>query len=211
MTYTSIALVSAYLGGVTIDDSSAVTSTEVGDWLDWADEEINKITGSKYVTGSVTQELYDYDGSGFLQLNKRPVIAISALEYNEVALGNGDASWVALTEGRASDDDFIFYDFSGEVLFHGTQPSTSPQGTRATYTYGYATTPALVEELATAIVSQQWLAGVLQKDANDSPSNITVGSISLTNARKSELLMKINDRVTVLKDLVGVLDLRTII
>lgn len=209
MAYSNISLVSAYLGGVTIDDSSAVTSTEVSDWLDWADAEIDKITGSKYVTGTVSNELYTYAGGNFLRLNKRPVISITSLEYNDVALGNGDANWVALSEGRDSSDDFIFTDYSGEILFHGTRPYTDPQGVRASYTYGYATTPDLVIELATAIVAKKWLRAVLQKDVNDSPSNISVGSISITkNTSSADLLIKTNTRIGELKNLVGVMDVR---
>jgi len=214
MAYSDLDLVSAYLGGVTIDDDSAVSSTDVTEWLAWADAEIDKITGSKFVTGSVSEEVYDYDGSGFLRLNKRPVISVTTLEYNDVPLGSGDANWVELVQGRASDDDFILsHDYSGEVMFHGTRPSTDVGATRVTYTYGYATTPVVVKELATALVAKNWLMAVVSKDTNDSPSNISVGSISITKsgASSASLLLKVNERIDQLWSLVGVLDVRVLI
>ena len=208
MAYSSIALVSAYLGGVTINDSSAVTSTEVGDWLDWADAEIDKITGTKFVTGTVTNEEHTYEGGNYLRVRKRPVISVTTLEYNTVRLGVGDASWSTLTEGRASDDDFIVTKHNGEILFHGDRPYTDPQGVRITYTYGYATTPNVVKELATALTAKKWLMSVMRKDTNDSPSNITVGSISITKAQLGDLLLKVNEEITRLESLVGVVDIR---
>lgn len=211
MAYSSIDLVSAYLGGVTIDDSSAVTSTEVGDWLDWADAEINKITGSKFVTGSVTTsnyEYHDYDGSGYLRVNKRPIIAVQEVSYYDPST----ETWVTLDEGRTNSDDYIVYDDLGKIFFHGDAPYTSPRGTRIAYTYGYATTPSVVEELATALVAKKWIGAVSMKDVNDSPSDISVGSISLSGSNKSsELLVKVNERIEELKRLVGVLDIRTLI
>lgn len=211
MAYSSVDLVSAYLGGVTIDSSSAVTSTEVSEWLDWADAEINKITGSRFVTGSVVTsdyEYHDYDGSGFLYVDKRPVIAVQEISYYDPATD----TWTALVEGRTNTDDFIVYNELGKLVFHGDHPYMSLRGTRIAYTYGYATTPEIVKELATALVAKKWVQGVSIKDTNDSPSNITVGSISLSGSTKSsEVLLRINDRIEELKRLVGVLDIRTLL
>lgn len=216
MAYATISLVSAYLGGVTINDSSAVTSTQVSDWLDWADAEINKISGSKFITGSVTTSNYeyvDYDGSGYIYTEKKPIIAIQEISYDNLGLGNASSpNWVALTEGRTNTDDFIVYKEIGKIVFHGTAPYTSPRGTRLAYTYGYATTPDVVKELATALVAKKWLQAVNMKDLNDSPSNISVGSISLSGGTKSaEVMLKLNERIEELKKLVGVLDIRTLI
>lgn len=211
MAYSSIDLVSAYLGGVTIDASSAVTSTEVSDWLDWADAEIDKITGSKFVTGSVTTsnyEYHDYDGSGYLYVNKRPLISVTEVSYYDPSTD----TWSALSEGRTNSDDFIVYEDLGKLVFHGDHPYTSVKGTRVAYTYGYASTPNVVKELATALVSKKWLQAVSMKDVNDSPSDISVGSISLSGSDKSsEIIIKINERIEELKKLVGVLDIRTLI
>jgi len=212
MAYSSIDLVSAYLGGVTIDASSAISSADVTEWLDWADAEIDKITNSKYVTGTVSQEIMDYEGENWLRVDKRPIISVTTLEYNENPLGTGDASWVALSEGRDSDNDFIVYKERGEILFHGTRPLTTPQGVRITYTYGYATTPDVVKELATALVAQKYLKAISGKDFSDAPSNVSVGSISISGGAKgADVAVVVKEDIQKLRELVGTMDLRCLI
>ena len=179
MAYTSISKVSALLNGVTIDGSSVPSSTVVNDWIAESDNEIDVRTGKVWSSSAVTDEILDYDGSGYLRLPDTPVTSITSLSYNLYPFGNTSSSWTALTEGRT--EDFILNSDEGEIIF---TDSTVPAGERrikVSYVKGDATTPKWIERLSTLMTARNFIESVVLGSASNEGGSITVGNISISD------------------------------
>lgn len=177
MTYSSVSLVSAALKGVTINGSSTPSSTDVTTWLQEVDSEIDTIFGRSF-TSTTSTFTVDYDGSGYLRLPVAPIISTSTLIYYKNGLGNSSVSSTSLTEGRTND--FIVYAPEGEIKFFGNNaPTFGYKNVVWTGTYGYATTPAWVQRLATLMAVKRFVGATVSNTAQKGGRAISVGNLSL--------------------------------
>lgn len=79
MVYTTAEEVAAELGGVTINTASTPTKAQVEEWILQSDDEINERTGRVWGVTTVPTSDYeysDYDGSGRIHFNNKPVLAL---------------------------------------------------------------------------------------------------------------------------------------
>jgi len=179
--YTDYTLVSAELNGVTIGSTTVPSSTTVENWISEVESEINLRTGKIWTSSVVTDQILDYDGSGYIKLPVNPVLAVSTLSYEEKGLGASSESWVSLTEGRTND--YIFYVADGEIELtgKGDVPGRGKQNIKITYTKGYADVPSYIQRLATLMAARRFIQSVVQGTAKDEGGSITVGNISITD------------------------------
>lgn len=188
MAYTTTSLVSAEIGGVTIDGSSTPTNTTVDLWIADAKAEIDERCGRTFESTAITSSAYeyhDYDGSGRIKLNNYPIISIESLSVEQNGLSGDSADWQAMTEGRTSAGHFITYKELGVIAFHSNslsvQPIAGSQNVRVEYTYGAAAVPANVKRLATLLVAQRYLQSVASKTATQEGGSVSVGTISVSD------------------------------
>lgn len=182
MAYTTTSEISAELGGYTINESSTPSSTVVSGWITEAEAYINERTGMIFSSNAYSNEYYDYDGSGFLKLNKNPIISITKLEYEANGLDSDSDNWITLTEGRRSTNSYIIYKEDGEIEFHGvTKPTYGYQNIRVSYTAGYATVPYYIKRLTTLIVAKRVIMSVLNSSASEVGGSVSVGTISVSD------------------------------
>jgi hypothetical protein len=141
--YTTKAKISALTG-------IAEASIE-SDWLNWSDEEIEQATGEEY--SIAVSEILKIDGPGgnVLILPKYPILTITKIncdgvEWTGVDITNSFAIYE--DEGMIKVREGINYDNVDldEVFAKGTQ------NIEITGTFGYASVPKIIEELATLIV-----------------------------------------------------------
>lgn len=178
MAYTDITLVSAELNGLVIDDSSTPSESTVNSWIADADAEIDLRTSTKWSSTEVTDEVFDYDGTGYIKFPFSPVINVTSLAYENAGLGAVTENWVPLTEGRTND--YLLYVNEGEVELINNNVSKGKQNIKATFTYGYATTPAYISRLATLLVTKRVIGATLSASSQQGGGSISVGSISLS-------------------------------
>ena len=218
MAYTTSALVSAEIGGVTIDGSSVPTSTTVDLWIADAKAEIDERTGTTYESTAITSSAYeyhDYDGCGRIKLFNYPIISIESLDVEINGLSGDSSDWQTLTEGRTSAGHFIFYDTQGVIAFHSNalsvQPQAGSQNIRVAYTYGRASVPLNVARLATLLVASRYLTTVASKTATEEGGSVSVGTISVSdptnyaNVRLKEYSAEIE---SIFKKLIGTFKVR---
>ena len=178
MAYTTVALVSAELNGVSITTSSTPSSSTVENWIAEVDSEIDLRTGQSWTSTTVSDEVYDYDGSGYLMLLHAPVLSVSTASYETNGIGADSESWTDLTEGRT--EDYIVYLSDGEIDFHKTV-SAGKQNFKITYTYGYTSVPSYIQRLATLMVVQRFIGAGVNSSAKDEGGSISVGDISISD------------------------------
>lgn len=131
---------------------SGVTESDVQqDWLDWADDEIETATGESFF--AAVSEVLKIDGPGgnTLMLPKYPILTITKIECDGVEWTGAnitDSFAIYEEEGMIKVREGINYDNVDldEVFAKGTQ------NIEITGTFGYASVPKLVEELASLIV-----------------------------------------------------------
>ena len=121
------------------------------DWLNWADDEIETATGESFF--AAVSEVLKIDGPGgnTLMLPKYPILTITKINCDGVEWTGADITnsfAIYNEEGMIKVREGINYDNVDldEVFAKGTQ------NIEITGTFGYASVPALVEELATLIV-----------------------------------------------------------
>ncbi len=182
--YTTIALVSTELGGQTIDSSSTPSSTTVESWISQVESEIDMRTGKTWSSTAITDELIDYDGSGYIKLPYAPIISISALSYNTESL-SGTASYTSLTSGIGND--YIFYPKDGQVQLINTNVPAGLQRVKWSGVIGYATVPSYITSLATKMVANRYADATLNGSLSEEGGSVTVGNISITDPSQFSL------------------------
>jgi hypothetical protein len=178
MGYTDIDKISAQLGGVEINSSTTPSSTDVMNWIDEADSEINLRTGNLYSSSLISSEIYDWDNDGdyILRLND-PFIAISELLYSSEPAGSVPV-WVSKTENV----DFYTYGDNGEVEFIPSQfrPISGKKRFMVSYVKGSPTVPGYIQRLSTLMVAQRVVQTTVQNQAYaNSGGDIQVGIIKI--------------------------------
>jgi len=187
MTYTTVAEVSAELGGVTLDASSTPTSTVVDGWIADIDSEINQLTNRVWESTTVTSsdyEYYDYGGNGRVITVHAPIISVESVEFDTEGLGAASTAWSSLTEGRTDAEGFIVYKEEGLLQLHSTEGSSVKYGlqnVRLTYTHGYATTPLHIKRLSTLMTAQRYISSVASNTASEGGGSVSVGTISVSD------------------------------
>jgi hypothetical protein len=135
-----------------------VPDSHVQEILERADEDLTNSTGRSYSTASTTEYI---DVEENLQdeyfLSNWPVTTISSMEVNTNS-SEGDApGWSSSTQGLGND--FIANDEDLKIgrfrWIDNFPPTKGKDRLKVTYTYGYASTPNRVKELATLLAQRQ--------------------------------------------------------
>jgi len=152
--------------GFAIDNTTTPNTTQVATFTTWADDYINRFTGSGYVftfapTAAVTDEIHEVEaanrdyfsgdeklGERVLFLDHFPIVgSITSCYYNS---GSDKAvTWSSLTEGT---DFFIRNARMGELYFN-TRPYPLQQGVKVSYVQGHSSTPTFIKELSATLVA----------------------------------------------------------
>ncbi len=226
MAYTTTDMVSAYLGE-TLSATTNPTSTQVEEFIERVEAEIDSITGTSYSTQTATDELYDYDKySVFVKdptmaqvgridriyapilnvfkLYNYPVISVTSLEVNHGTIDS--QNWVSLTE----DDDFALYSAEGVIAFikSSALPTENLQSMKITYTYGYASVPPMIERLATLMVVKEVLRAKQTTSSYTNIDDISIESISISKSTSQsvQLLRSIQYEINDLLEKIGTLN-----
>jgi hypothetical protein len=159
--YTTAAKISSFLG---LTDGAGLrkvftvntlpTSTEVDQFINNAEDEIDEELNHAWRSTSIATEYYDYDGSGMLHLKSWPVQGAFASGTDKVECWNG-STWYDLvankTEGRG-DDYWVDYDH-GVIYFLAYAPLVGKRSIRVTYVHGESSVPGWVERLCNLLVA----------------------------------------------------------
>jgi len=180
MAYTTEANVEAYMGE-SFDGATTPSSTDITLFITWAQAMIDKYTGTKFESTTVTDEILDSEGGVRFKLPKRPIISITNFNVDEGGLGNA-TDWVARTEGRTSAEDFVILEEEGVLYFHNDTPPWGIQNIKTTYAYGYSSVPTDVAKLATLLVVREIVRGRISDNIYSSQDSISVGPISVSKA-----------------------------
>ena len=204
MSYTTVDLVSAELKGLDISSTTTPDTSTVTQWIADADAEIDARTGKTWSSTAFTSTYLDYEGDGYVRFPYSPLISISSFQYETNGLGNDSSNWESLTEGR--NNDYIIYVNDAEIMFTGkTLPSKGYQKLCLSGIYGYATTPAKIQLLATKLVAKRVMDATINAQAQEGGS-VTVSNISIDDPtsfganQSKNLKIDIDD---LFKDLVG--------
>ena len=138
------------LTGIAADQLS---DDDISEFIKMATDEIDDYTGRKWLTGTITNEDYDYAGEGFLHLSAYPIQSITTLAYR------GGSSFTTKTLGAEND-----YYASPEDLARGivrliTEPVEDYQAVRVTYIHGDATIAPRVRRLCALLAGHDALLG----------------------------------------------------
>jgi len=91
--------------------STYPTSTTVGTFIDYIESEISHKTKMAFTSTTVSNEFYDYDGSGYLKLKNRNIVSFTSgtdkMEVYELVSSETYTDMILTTngyvEGRGSD------------------------------------------------------------------------------------------------------------
>ena len=153
-------MVTAYITATEFRNLTNLSSNEYSDaqieqLILSATVEIDKRTGRTWqCETTVTNELYDGDGTNELDLNQVDIIAISSIEIDK----NYDGSYVSVDPDYA-----LVYSKRGGVLLDSERNSgievdsfvKGRQTVRVTYVYGHSAPDDLVKNLCALLVLQQ--------------------------------------------------------
>jgi hypothetical protein len=139
------------------------TKLTVEDYINRAESEINRHTGTAWMPITVTNEIHrmDFRPSRNVKqwrpqviLDYRPIRTLTvSTDKIEVYNGSSWAEWVATkTEGRNAD---YWVDYANGIIFFEKGYPIYPfnEGVRLTYRYGYSTVAGWVQELATMMAA----------------------------------------------------------
>ncbi len=181
-TYATVQDVSNELNGLTIDASSVPSSATVDTWIAQESKFLELDTGRIWGSETITNEYLDYDGSGYLRLDKAPIISITKLENERNGINGTSEVWLELTEGRTVSNSFIKYKDEGELKFHGsTLPIAGYQNIRVTYIAGYTSTNSAVVSIVAKKVALRVIDAALNEQSSAEGGNVTVGAISISD------------------------------
>lgn len=179
--YTTPTLVERELRSASLSSSTTPTLATVQDWIEEESAYINTIAGQVFGVGVASSEMIDLDGEEFM-LENAPIVSITAIEYNVYPIGSSlGSSWVTKTK----DTDYTVYDDIGRVmiLHNNWRPALGRKRVRASYTYGYTSTPLEVQRLATKLVAKRVIDSLLFENVNEGNSggSVKVGPIQIVD------------------------------
>jgi len=159
--YTTAAKVASFLSltdgagaRLTFSADTLPTDTEVDQWINNAEDEIDRGMNHAWRSTSISTEYYDYDGSGLLHLKSWPVQGAFESGTDLVECWNG-STWYDLvankTEGRGNDF-WVDYD-QGVIYFLAYAPMVGKRSIRVTYVHGESAVPGWIEKLCNKMVA----------------------------------------------------------
>lgn len=188
----------------TIDGSSTPSETTVDEWIEWAEDEIDKITGFSFTSQTKTDLIMPGNGNREFWVPREytPIISMTSLSVNTNT--DFDISWSAKVENT---DYFVVDESMGHLKF---APNVTGFGDKLkqiklTFTYGYATIPYIVEELATKIVAKKFIQSKVSNTASGGNESIRVGPISINDGSKESVafVQNLNEDINDLKGRLG--------
>ncbi len=137
---------------------------------------------------TVTTEYHDVRNGAqkYFFLRKRPVIAFTTLELNTADDSNATGNWVEVQDDCKTDSE------TGRVDIIATLISPVP-GTkmfRATYTYGFATTPEEIKDLAVLMIVRELMRGNLARAVIEGKTEFTAPQAELLNTQIEEIFLR---------------------
>jgi hypothetical protein len=178
--YTTAEKVQAELQATSAFDTTTLpTLSQVTDWIEEESAQIDNDTNSAF--SQITETIVlDYNGEEVIPLKGSPIISVSQFLYDTNTLGNSaGAAWIAQTEGSQ----YSVYNDRGEILLllNNFTPKEGFKKFTIEYVHGYATTPAIVQKLATKKVALRILNTLIAKNINErnDGGSTSVGSISI--------------------------------
>lgn len=210
VTYTTAAKVAAYLQRAAFSGSTTPTSTIVESYINYAESEIERLTGTAYQAVTATDEIHRLRyrtrrrrplRPPYVQLDKRPVRDFTeSTDYLYVWNGSSWVDWIAnKTEGRG-DDYWVDYQEGTIHFIRGFPIVTRGDNIKVTYRYGTTSVPGWVEELATMMAALR----VLEADSGVTVSNQGGGGdtvqLSTQDSRINNLREEIKRRLDEAKD-----------
>jgi len=153
-------MVTRYASATEFRNETNMTSAEWSDtqleqMLDNATVLIDKRTGRTWqAVGTVTDELYDGDGTTQLWLERGDIQSVTALSINENFVG----TFTSVTPSFVriySDEGLIELDVENESSIEVDSFTKGPQTVKVSYTYGFATPTDDVKELCIMMVEQK--------------------------------------------------------
>ena len=205
VTYTTAAKVAEYLQRTAFSGSTTPTSTVVEKYINYAESEIERTTGTAYQKVTVTEEIHRLRHKSrrhrplrppYFQLDYRPVVDfVEDTDYLYVWNGSSWVDWIATkTEGRG-DDYWVDYSEGTVHLMRGYPVVNWEDNIKITYRYGHSSVPGWVEELATMMAALR----VLEADSGVTVSNEGGGSdsvqLSTQDSRINNLRTEIERRL----------------
>jgi len=200
--YTTKELVEAMLA-TTIDTTTSPTTSQIEQWIEEAESEIDVRTKTSFTPVTVTDEIYDLDknnlysrpydypstfngsyGVGFypevrMRLNKKPLISVTSMYTNSASPIEADV-WTEITEQVGLGGDFRLSLPLSEVIFIQNIPTMKPRAVKTTYIYGHSSIPYDVQRLATLLVAKNVVISKMSNSQFSSTDSITVEGISIT-------------------------------
>ena len=198
-----------------------------------AEREIDEFTGMKFVSTTVTQEIYDFNqyNASFspesleflgnqgrvdywnvintrdrLFLRNRPIISITTLQRN-TAGETGTDSFETLTEQTGSGGDYQLISdgkAAGYIDFIQNRPRHGKRSVRITYKHGYDTTPKNVEELTILLAVKQILRSKMSRSFFDTPHRISLKGIMVDRGPSPAVyLRELKDEIKELYETLG--------
>lgn len=178
----------------TFDGTTTPTATEVDEIISEQEAQINQYAGKRFDQRTITQEMYDHDGSNAIH-TKNPLVSVTTLEYSS---DNGD-SWTTVP----STDYIVDTEYDrierkvGGSSNTGDWPNVRGQQTvRITYEAGYASPPLRIASLATDMAVLEVIRTLLNSQSNEEGGDIQVGPIEIGESK----LLQSPGYITSLKD-----------
>ena len=182
LNYCSIQEVFDYLG--TTSSSTLFTTEQVRSIGIRMEDQIERRCNTVFHSNSgsyttITTEYHDVRNVAqrYFFLRKRPVIAFTKIEVNTADDSNATGNWVDVTTDCKTDSE------TGRVDLVGVNnaPTTGTNMFRATYTYGFATTPEEIRELTVLMICRSLMRSNLCRAVIEGKSEFTAPQADLLN------------------------------
>lgn len=113
---------------------------------------------------AITDEYHDHDGSGIFHYNYYPIITVTNIEVNLLALTQAPV-WTPITAGPGVGSGYLLYpemEHHGKVYIYMGTPPEGHRNIRSDYTPGYAAVPPPVNHMTKELVANA-LRGILKR------------------------------------------------
>jgi len=181
--YTTSTTVSEFLQ-TDITSGSVPSISTVNEWIEWAEDNIDRSSGYSYTTEGKTDLILAGNGNYEFWLPQEylPLVSISQMEINTGS--DFDQTWVEKTEGT----DFLILNLdTGRIKFNTsgvTGFSSKTQQLKVDLVYGFSTIPHIVEEIATKMVAKKFIQSVASSASAGGNESIRVGPIMINDGSK---------------------------
>ena len=203
-TYTTSALVSAYLGK-TYTTSTTPTSDQIDMWITEVEKMIDEEIGTSYKINNII-EFYDYnqytsyispEGLAFagnvgrrdylpgvlfndqFVTKHRPIITINSLKINESDAASSDV-FTTITEQTGSGGNYVSDKNTGVITFLNKFPRFGKRSIKIDYDWGRSLVPKHIQKLATLLVAKVVLSSVASSTQTENIDSINIGDISIS-------------------------------